>query len=126
MLNPGLTVQLKSHLIGYFDCELMGSIFFPTEFILYPCVVELDVQNIILCGLHEGGLYQRVIPLHGLVMDEVPHFHCDVSAWLEQRRVWQPFVQLTSTLCPLPIFHVDPSRIKSLVASKLHHMNEGL
>ena len=101
MLNPGLTVQLKSHLIGCFDHELLGSIFFPAEFIPYPCVAELDVQNIILCGLHEGGLYQRAIPLHGLVMDEVPHFHCDVSAWLEQRRVWQPFVTANFNTLPL-------------------------
>ena len=92
MLDIGLTVQLKSHLIGCFDRELLGYIFFPAEFIPYPCVAELDVQNIILYGLHEAGLYQRAIPLHGLVMDEVPHFHYDVSAWLEQRRVWQPFV----------------------------------
>ena len=83
MLNSYLLVQTNGHVIGCFNREFLGFVFIPVELISCPCVTELNAQNIVLSGLHEGGLYQGSIPLHGVMVDEVPHFQCSVGIWLE-------------------------------------------
>ena len=79
MFNSYLSVQTQGHLIGSLNRKFPGFVFFPVEFVSCPCVTELKTQNIILCILHESGLYQGTIPLHGVMVDEVPHFQGSVS-----------------------------------------------
>nr|POE85058.1 hypothetical protein CFP56_40543 [Quercus suber] len=71
MLAPTSVTQTKGNKVGRPDCEALGFVFFPTYSVWCLGIAKSDAENIFLCGLHEGVLYQMPVPLIGLLVNKL-------------------------------------------------------
>ena len=125
MLDHTHLVQAKCDLIGSSNREPLGLILFLAYPI--PClkVAKFNARNIVLCRLCESGLYQGSVPLLGLMINKVPTFIVVSTPSLKIGEQGSHLLLLILMLCLLPIGHIDPSRMRSLVDNKLHHTKDG-
>ena len=63
---------------------------FQTNSVLRLEIAKSEAEDIFLCGLHESVLYQRSVPLIGLVVNKVSHLHRRVYPRFEEWWAGQP------------------------------------
>ena len=74
VFNHASLVQAKGNRVGQSNCESVGFVFLPINFVLCLEVIESEIKNILLCELHEDVLYPWPIPLHGVFVNKVTYF----------------------------------------------------
>ena len=122
--RPYHLVQAKWDLIGSSDREPLGLILFPVYPI--PClkVTEFDAQNI-LCGGVKVACIKDIFHCLGWWSIRSSTFIVVSTPSLKIGEQGSHLLLLILMLCLLPIGHIDPSRMRSLVDNKLHHTKDG-
>ena len=106
MLAPTTVIQTKGNKVGKPDCEALGFVFFPTYSVQCLGIAKSDAEDIFLCGLHESVLYQRPVPLIGLLVNKVSHLQGHVSTRFKEWWAGQPLV--ITDVDALPITNLPP------------------